>query len=267
VVPRYFSYSSEDLGEALHAVGIESGDSVMVHTRFENHHGFRGSVSVANEAFLESVGSQGSLLMVSIPYCASASEYLRNLQCVDTNRTPSAMGLMSETFRQRQGVIRSAHPMHPVLAYGHRAEWFVASHELCRFPCGPGTPYDKLLEADGKVVFFNVPFGTFTFIHYLENRVSIRLDFPVHTESQFEARVIEREGKPLTVRTFAFSDEVIRRRRPKILEGWLRQRGLIRKVRVGASVLMSVDLKVVVSLVDEMAAHGRFFFADASNSK
>jgi aminoglycoside 3-N-acetyltransferase len=262
VVQRFFSYGPEELVGALRRLGVQPGDSIMVHARFDNHHGFRGTIRAANEAFVEAVGEQGNLLMVSMPYRTSAAEYLRNLQCFDVRRTPSAMGLMSAFFRKRPGVLRSAHPTHPVLALGPRAEWFVADHEHCVYPCGPGSPFEKLLDVGGKVVSFNTPLRM-TFLHYLEHRVSPRLDFPLYAETPFEARVIDRHGIEMQVRTYAFGTETLQRRRPEILEGWLRERGLIRGLRVGASSLTVVDLKEVVQVVDEMAAQGKYFYARA----
>jgi len=266
VVRRFFSYGPVDLVRALRAVGIRSGDTVMVHAGFESHHGFRGSIESANNAFLDAVGPRGNLLMISMPYRSSSVEYLRKLKCFDVRRTPSAMGLMSEFFRRRDDVLRSAHPTHPILACGPQAEWLLEGHEQCIYPCGPGTPFDKLVQIGGKVAFFNVPFTVFTFFHFLEDRVSANLDFPIYMDTRFEAQVIDRTGQPLTVRTFAFRREAIERRRPQMLEKWLRDRGLIRRVRVGASVLMLVDLREVVSVVDEMAQRGMYFYERAAAS-
>jgi len=264
IVQRFFSYGPDELVRALRKLGVQPGDSVMLHAGFDKRHGFRGSIESANEAFLRAVGAQGNLLMVSMPFRASAAEYLRKLKCFDARKTPSAMGLLSEFFRRRDDVLRSSHASHPILASGPRAEWFVAGHEHCVYPCGPGSPIEKLLEVDGKVVFFNVPFNTFTFIHYLEHRVSPCFDFSLYTHTPFDARVIDRQGREFTMQTFAFSSEATRRRQPQILEAWLRERGLIRQVRVGASSLMLVDVRQVVPVVEEMAKRGKYFFSDAA---
>ena len=260
LVRRFFSFGPEELLRALRSAGVQPGDSIMVHAAFESHHGFRGSVESANDTFLEAVGPRGHLLMVSLPYRSSSLQYLANLKQFDVRRTPSAMGLMSEFFRRRPEVLRSAHPTHPVLACGPQAEWFVEGHEHCAYPCGPGTPFDKLLQVGGKVAFFNVSFAYFTFFHFLEHRVGMNVGFPLYAEEAFEVPVIGRDGERLTVRTHAFAEEAIRRRRPEKLEGWLRGRGLIRTVRIGASALLLVDLREVVGVVDEMAKRREYFY-------
>jgi aminoglycoside 3-N-acetyltransferase len=261
IAVRFFlSYGSAELVRALRAVGIEPGDSVMLHSAFEPHHGFRGLSEDAIDAILGALGPQGNLLMVSLPYSTSTLDYLSKNKCFDVRRTPSAMGLVSEFFRRRKGVVRSGHPTHPILAYGPRAEWFIEGHERCLYPCGPGTPFERLLQVGGKVAFFNVPFGYFTFFHYLEHAVRENFEFPLYTEQPFDVPVIDRNGDRHTVRTYAFSREAIRRRRFEVLETNLRSRGLIREKRVGASRLLLVDLREIVSAVEDMTAKGVYFY-------
>jgi aminoglycoside 3-N-acetyltransferase len=259
-VRAFFSYEPEALVRALHALGIRSGDSVMVHSAFEDHHGFQGSTETLIDTFLEALGPQGNLLMVSLPYRSSTLDYLERLKQFDVRKTPSAMGLVSEFFRRRSAVLRSLHPTHPVLVQGPRADWFIEGHETCVYPCGPGTPFAKLREAGGKVAFFNVSFAYFTFFHHLEHVVRPHLPFQLYHEPPFDVPVIDRAGRRSSVRTYAFSREVLRRRRFAILEAWLWKHGVIHKRRIGASSLLLVDLADVMRSVDEMVRQGVFFY-------
>jgi aminoglycoside 3-N-acetyltransferase len=259
-VRAFFSYEPTDLSRALRTLGVRSGDSVMLHSAFEEHHGFRGTVETLIDAFIDAVGADGNLLMVSLPYRSSALEYLTNLKQFDVRKTPSAMGLVSEFFRRRRGVLRSVHPTHPVLAWGPRASWFVEGHETCTSPCGPGTPFAKLREAGGKVAFFNVPFAYFTFFHHLEHVVQPHLPFRLYHDPPFDVQVVDRDGKRISVRTLAFSRETLRRRRFEVLEAWLWKQGVIRKGRVGASSLLLVELDQVMQAVEDMTRQGIFFY-------
>jgi aminoglycoside 3-N-acetyltransferase len=198
--------------------------------------------------------------MVSLPYRSSALDYLAQGKIFDVRRTPSSMGLISEFFRRRAGVQRSLHPTHPILALGSNAEWLVEGHEACIYPCGPGTPFEKLLRSGGKVVFFNVPFSVFTFFHYLEHMVRDELPFPIYDDASFDVPVIDRDGVRRTVTTVAFARDAIQRRRPEVLESWLWRRGVIKRTRVGASVLLLVDLREVERAVEEMMKDGVIFY-------
>ncbi len=254
------SYGGVELVAALQAAGVQSGDTLMLHSAFEPHHGFRGTCEEAVDAFLQAVGPQGNLMMVSLPYRSSSLEYLRKGKTFDVRKTPSAMGLVSECFRRRKGVLRSLHPTHPVLAYGARAEWLTEGHECCLYPCGPRTPFEKALRAYGKVAFFNVPFAFLTFFHYLEHQVHGELDFNLYAEPPFDAAVIDRVGERRVVRTYVFSKEAIQRRRFEVLEGALRKRGLIREIRVGASSILLANLRDIVIEVEDMTRRGVYFY-------
>ncbi len=260
LVAAFLSYGEKRLRAALHAVGVQGGDSVMLHSAFSNDHGFRGSIDTLTSVFLDAVRPEGHLLMVSLPYRSSSLDYLHKLKRFDVRRTPSMMGMVSELFRRRPGVLRSAHPTHPVLVHGPRAQWFVVDHPVSVYPCGPGSPFEKLVEADGKVVFFNVPFDTFTFFHHLEHLVSPQLPFRLYTDAPFEVPVIDADGTQRTVTTYVFSPEAISRRRFPLLEAALRRRGAIQRRRVGNTVIQSIRVRDAIECVMEMSRHGEYFY-------
>jgi aminoglycoside 3-N-acetyltransferase len=168
--------------------------------------------------------------------------------------------LVSEVFRRRPGVLRSLHPTHPVLVLGPDAERFVAAHPDCPYPCGPGTPFDELARAGGKVGFLDVPIDTFTFFHNLEHRVSPGLPFALYTDKAFDAPVVDAEGRARTVRTYAFARDAIRRRRPERLYETLFASGVVRSARVGASRLLALDVADSIACTDRLQAEGRLFY-------
>lgn len=259
-VRAFLSYDATQLMDCLRSLGVRSGDSVMLHSSFGPHYGFRGAIEQLTGVFLDAVGPEGNLLMVSLPYRSSSLQYLSKLKYFDVRKTPSMMGLVSEYFRHRADVLRSLHPTHPVLACGAKAEWFVAGHQLFEYPCGPGTPFEKLEQLDGKVVFFNVPFATFTFFHYLEHLVAPDMPFSLYTEQPFVVPVIDRKGEWTTVKTFVFSLEAIRRRRFLVLEDELRRRQLIQERRVGNSRLLLIRVRDAVDCVRDMHRRGQTFY-------
>lgn len=232
----------------------------MLHSAFGAQYGFLGSPDELADVLLATVGPAGHVLMVSLPYRSSSLAYLQRGRQFDVRKTPSMMGLVSEFFRRRPGVVRSLHPTHPILVFGPKADWFVADHPNCVHPCGPNTPFDRVLQANGKALFFNVPLDTFTFFHYLEHIVAPFLPFPVYTDELFEVPVIDADGNKRTVRTHVYAENTIRRRRFPILEEALRSRGHVRSARVGASELLAVDVRDAVETVLAMHRAGRYFY-------
>src|SRR5216117_3067614 len=85
------SYGSDELESLLRAVGVRSGDTLMLHSGLHLS-GFRGSPKELVDVFLRTIGPKGNLLMVSLPYSSSSYEYLENLKAFDVRRAPSHMG-------------------------------------------------------------------------------------------------------------------------------------------------------------------------------
>lgn len=260
VVQAVLSYDAPKLLAALRRLGVRPGDNVMLHSASGSHFGFRGSVEDLTQVFIDAVEPDGHLLMVSLAYHSSSVQYLDRLKQFDVRRTPSMMGLVSEFFRRRPEVLRSLSPTHPMLVRGPQAEWYVAGHEHCLYPCGPGTPFEKFAEKDGLVVFFNVPFATFTFFHHLEHLVSADLPFRLYTDEPRQVAVIDRHGQPGTVTTYPFAPGAIKQRRFPVLEEELRRRGLIVQQRIGNSRIEAVRVRAVIECVEDMRRAGRYFY-------
>ena len=259
-VRRFLSYGKLELIGSLRSIGIKCGDTLMVHSGLKRTTGFTGSASDFIDSLVEVIGPEGHLLMVSMPYMSSTYEYLQQGKIFDVRRTVSHMGVVSETFRRQPGVLRSQHPTHPILAFGPRAAWFVRDHEKCLYPCGLGTPFDKLFQLGGKLLFVDVSFFTMTFFHYLEERVKDRIGFPLFFPEPFEVPFVDHNGNRQVMKTYVYTLEANRRRRPEISKAELDKQGLIKYCRIGNSFLQLVATADAVQCVEEMAARGIFFY-------
>lgn len=259
-VAAFRSYGADELASALHAGGVGKGRLLLLHSAFDERHGFCGGAQLLTDCILDAVGSDGGLFMVSLPYLTSTTAYLESGAVFDVRRTISRMGLISELFRRRQGVMRSLHPTHPVLGMGPDAARILSGHERCAHGCGAGSPFERLLHADASVAFLNVPLYAMTYFHYLEHLVSPRLPFPLYAAAPFTVRVIGADGQASQIQVYGYSAEAMRRRQPHLLHGWLREGGLVRQVNVGATRIQVLGLKEVTDLVLRKAGHGEFFY-------
>jgi aminoglycoside 3-N-acetyltransferase len=257
------SYGREELLAALRALGVRPGDTVMLHSAYSREHGFKGSIGELIDTFIDAVGPEGHLLMVSMPYRNASLDWLLSGRRFDVRKTPSMMGMVTEVFRRRPGVQRSLHPTHPILVHGAQAGRFIDAHPRCLYPCGPGTPFDEVAKADGVAVFFNVPIDTFTFFHYLEHMVKAALPFALYTDTPIEAAVIDAAGEEHRVRTYAFARDAIRRRRPDRLYDALRTSGKVASQRVGATRLLAVRVRDAIACTQQLQRDGVLFYDTA----
>ena len=77
-------------------------------------------------------------------------------------------GVLAERVRTWPGALRSDHPEAGVAALGARAAWLTAQHPA-DFAFGPGTPYERLKQAGGKVLLLGAPLNTITMLHHAES--------------------------------------------------------------------------------------------------
>jgi aminoglycoside 3-N-acetyltransferase len=247
------SYDAAKLKVRLRSLGITETDALLVHSNFEANSGFLGTPLDLVNALVDLV-AEGNLLMVSIPFRGSAYDYLAQNKVFNVRKTMSMMGMVTELFRRRNGTVRSLHPTHPVLAFGKDASWLIADHELCRFACGRGSPFEKLRTLNGKILFFDVGFEAITFFHYVEDLLKDQLPFSVYDDRLFKVTVVDEKGQSEIVEMQAFS-KALRRRADK-LGAEMERQGKIRRGTIGNSSMLLVTVKDVVDSFTAMVETG-----------
>lgn len=255
------SYSVRELESALRALGVSEGDSIVVHAAFRPLNGFRGEPVHIIDCLLDIIGPNGHLLMLSMPYGGTAREYLESHPVFDVRRTPSRMGVLSECFRRRRGVLRSLNPLHPVLAWGPRADWIVAGHEALAHSCGRGSPFERMLALDAKALFFDVGLETLTFAHYLEEMFSDTAPVPVYADDPVEVSIIDARGQRTRASVFPFAPEALQLRNFSVLYDALIADRLVTRLRVGNTRLRLMRLADVVDQATRLHDRGIHVYA------
>ena len=254
------SYSPAALEEALRRLGLGDGSAVMMHSAFSPLNGFEGDAQHVIDCVLDVIGPRGHLFMVSLPYAGAARAYLGSGQTFDVRRTPSQMGILSESFRRRRDVLRSANPLHPVLAWGPRAEWVVSGHESLSHSCGPGSPFEKMLELETTALFFDVGIEVLTFMHYLEDRFASTAPVPVYTDTPMPVELIDRGGMRRHLDVYPFSREAMAARNFALVYEEMGRRGMIQRERVGNTVLQVTALRSVLDVGAELVDRGTHIY-------
>ena len=260
VARTLFAYSPAELEAAIAKVGIESGDAVMVHSSFARTSGFTGTPGDVIDVLLRAVGPAGHLLMMSIPYRGSSERYADSDPLFDVRRTPSAVGVISELFRRREGVVRSLSPLHPVLAHGPLAAWLAADHDTALRSCGRGTPFERFLSLEGTLLFVDAPYSSMTFAHYIEDACRDRLPVELYDPTPRTIRIRDDAGER-EVRHLVFSAAARARRHFAPIEAALRRDGALRVERVGNSRLLRVAARDVLNCALRLVEEGTGFYS------
>jgi len=257
---RFFAFSSQDLIDELHRLGIRPGDTVIAHTSFAQFEGFRGGISQAIQSLQAAVGEGGNLLLPTLPFSGSAYEYARAGRITDVARTPSHMGLLTEIFRRLPGVRRSIHPTHPVAAWGARSEELIRGHHESLTPCGRGSPFHRLLELRGKVLLAGVDVRSMTFFHYMEEVLEPSMPFSPFTAEWFDLQTRAADGRLYLTRTRLYDPAVSSRRDVRLMVDPLRRGGLWNEGKVGRLRLIVLDAVDVAETLQSMAGRGAYCY-------
>ncbi len=176
-----------DLVRALNALGVTSGDLVMVHASVRAVGAVLGGPDEIWRAVVDAVSPGGAMMMyVDIPdgyddigrkaLSPEEEAMLRaHLPALDFQnaRAQREYGALAELFRSSPGALCSEQAGARMAAHGDRAAWLMADAPW-DYGYGLGSPLDKLRLNGGKILLLQSDHDEVTFLHHVEHIA----DFP-----------------------------------------------------------------------------------------
>lgn len=154
--------------EDLSNLGIKKGDDVIVHSAYKKLGGVDGGIETVINALISTVGDSGTLLFPTLSHRFVNPLPPVNNPVFDVKNTPSCVGAMPNVFMTFEGVRRSLHPTHSVAALGARRDEYINGHEFDDEPVGVNSPFYKLGQLGGKVLFLGCSTDSNTSMHGVE---------------------------------------------------------------------------------------------------
>ena len=142
-------YTAEDLKIDLQNLQIFPNDTLLIHSSMKSIGEVAGGADTVLDMLMDYFKETGLLAFPTLSYRDVNAEQPR----FDVKNTPACTGILPELFRKRCGVIRSLHPTHSLAAFGRDAAEFTAMHETFDTPGAVGSPWWKLLQRKGKILF------------------------------------------------------------------------------------------------------------------
>lgn len=247
---------ADDLAQFLGNLGVRPGDVLFVHSSYD---AFRAFVDLPPVAVIDvlkrAVGPEGTLLMPTIPFAGTAVGYVENNPVFDVRRTPSRMGLLTEIFRRMPNVIRSVHPTHAVAAWGKSAGALTAEHHRAATPCGVGSPYEKLLAHDGRVLMLGTGILSMTFYHTVDELLEEHLPYTPFTDEMFHLTSRDGDGQLVetVTRLYHTGYHAERRAFEERLPALMREDGTWREGRIGNLRAILVNVRDVLDALRRAA--------------
>lgn len=161
-------YNKEVLKENLKAMGLKSGDRIMVHSSMKSIGSVDGGADAVVDALIEYF-SEGMVMMPVHTWAQMSAEY----NVFDPEKESGCVGIIPNIFYKRQGVVRSLHPTHSIAAYGEGAEEYIKGEENCTTPCTPGGCWDRLRNINAKILLIGVNHVKNTYIHAVEEALNV----------------------------------------------------------------------------------------------
>jgi len=141
-------HTKEHLKKDLTTLGVQPGDTILMHSSFKSLGGIEDGAKGFFEAFLNLLGTEGTLVLPALSYESVTKDH----PCFDQLKTPSCVGYLPEYFRTQIASIRSLHPTHSCCAIGKHADFLCGAHDRDRTPVGPHSPFARLPLVDGKIL-------------------------------------------------------------------------------------------------------------------
>ena len=260
------SFSKEALLAAVREIPWRSGDVVFVHSSLKAIGYVEGGpltvVDVLRRVIVEESG--GTLAMSAISFRGSMASALRSAEPFDADHAPVTVGAIPETFRRLPGVLRSIHPTHSVCALGAKAQWLTEDHHRCGSTFGPGSPYARLLEADGLLAGLGTDLGPVTFYHVIEETLE---SFPVSVytkDSPIARGCVVPSGEVVDVPVMAHAEGPSATRIDTVGGEWIRayftgglqRRGSLNYHKVGMARAWTVRARDLYAYQQELLARG-----------
>jgi aminoglycoside 3-N-acetyltransferase len=170
----------------LQRLGLKPGEIVMVHASVRAIGPVHGGPDEIHHAVLDAVSPGGTVMMyvgcqegfddVGRGHYSPAEErdVLEHQPVFNPHaaRASRDFGILAEFFRSTPGTLCSAAVDGRVAARGARAAWLTADHKL-DYDVGRGTPFDKFVQAGGRVLLLGASDDEVTLLHYAEHIADI----------------------------------------------------------------------------------------------
>ena len=172
------------IAEDLRALGVESGDTLLVHSSLSALGWVAGGPPTVVDALQSVVTETGTLVFPTHTSQLSDPKDWSNPPIPESWHGPfreevspyrpavtpcHRVGSIPDCFRSYPDIERSSHPLYSFSAWGADADAVVADHPL-ETGLGPGSPLEAVYDRDGGVLQLGTDHDTNTSLHLAEHR-------------------------------------------------------------------------------------------------
>ena len=177
----------EKLVEGFRELGVEEGDTLLVHSSYKSLGEVDGGPQTVIRALETVLGAQGTLIMPTFNF-----DFNKGIPW-DVRKTRSKMGALTEIVRIDPRAKRVFHPFYSFAILGKHAEMLGSLRYKSAYE--RNSVFGKLRDLDGKIMVIGLSYNdSMTFFHHIEQMEGVDYRFL----KQFTGEVTDENGNTYT---------------------------------------------------------------------
>ncbi|NLX59836.1 MAG: AAC(3) family N-acetyltransferase [Phycisphaerae bacterium] len=176
------------IADGLRQLGVRPGEILLLHSSLKSLGRVEGGPQTLIAAIQDVLTPDGTLVMPTLTWDTVHAKQPR----FDVRTSPSRVGLVTETFRTMPGVRRSLHPTHSLAAWGRLRDELLDGHETCTSAGPLGSPYHRIVERRGRILFLGCRLSSNTMMHCVEEWAPVPDSLTADTEP---LEVVDYDGR------------------------------------------------------------------------
>lgn len=179
----------ENLVEGFRELGVEQGDTLLVHSSYKSFGEVDGGPQTVIRALEAALGTEGdgTLIMPTFNF-----DFNKGAPW-DVRTTPSKMGVLTELVRKDPRARRVFHPFYSFAVLGKHAEMLGSLRYKSAYE--RNSVFGKLRDLDGKIMVIGLSYtNSMTFFHHIEQMEGVDYRFL----KQFTGEVTDENGNTYT---------------------------------------------------------------------
>ncbi len=161
-------YTNSDILKDISSMGIDPEGTLLIHSSMKSIGDVDGRAETVIDAFIEYMKNG---LLIFPTHSWDEDNLVDDIY--DPLTEPSCVGILSNLFMKREGVVRSLHPTHSVAAIGKDAMDYIEGEENSHTPCPREGCWGRLYDRKAQILFLGCTLKSNTYIHGVEEWNSI----------------------------------------------------------------------------------------------
>ncbi len=243
------------IATAARALGVKPGGVLLVHSSLKSLREPGATPADVIDGLMEALDG-GTLVLPALSY-----RYVKPTQRrFDARTTPCNVGAIPEYFRANRAQARSLCPTHSCAALGPDAARITRGQQQDTTPCGPHSPFRRVMELGGQVLFLGCGADCNTSMHAIEELAPPDYLFA----GSYEYELTDFDGTVYCMNCRAHGFEGVTQRYSRVLG--LMPAGTLHEGRICAAECQLLDAPAMWDVAAAMYRRAPHYFVDVERA-